>query len=56
MSNAQVEAIKRHLGVVAEALRGAIRQIAESHSDIRHGLQEIRDEFRDAFKAMRALM
>lgn len=56
MTDAQVEEIKRHFGVVAEALRDEIRQIAEGHSGIRHELQEIRDEFRDEFKEMRALM
>ena len=54
MTDAQVEEIKRHFGVVAEALRDEIRQIAEGHSGIRHELQEIRDEFRDEFKEMRA--
>lgn len=56
MNDAQVEEIKRHFGVVAEALRSDIRQIAEGHSGIRHELQEIRDEFRDEFKEMRALL
>ncbi|MDF0666518.1 MAG: hypothetical protein P0119_10675 [Nitrospira sp.] len=56
MTDAQVEEIKRHFGVVPEALQSNIRQIAEGHSDIRHELQEIRDEFRDEFKEMRALM
>jgi len=56
MTDAQVEEIKRHFGVVAEALQGNIRQIAEGHSSIRSELQEIRDEFRDEFKEMRALM
>jgi predicted nucleic acid-binding Zn-ribbon protein len=56
MTDAQVEEIKRHFGVVAEAIRGEIRQIAEGHSSIRYELQEIRDEFRDEFKEMRALM
>ncbi len=56
MTDAQVEEIKRHFGVVAEALRSDLRQIAEGHSDIRNELQEIRDEFRDGFKEMRALM
>lgn len=59
MTDAQLEEIKRHFGVVAEAIGSEIRQIAEGHSDIRHELQEIRDEFRDEFdefKEMRALM
>ncbi|MBH0178524.1 MAG: hypothetical protein HP491_11825 [Nitrospira sp.] len=56
MNDAQVEEIKRHFGVVTEALRSDIRQIAEGHSGIRRELQEMRDEFRDEFKEMRALM
>ena len=51
-----MEEIKRHFGVVAEALRSDIRQIAEGHVGIGRELQEIRDEFRDEFKEMRALM
>ncbi len=53
MTDAQVEEIKRHFGVVAEALRSDIRQVAEGHSGIRHELQEIRDEFRDEFRGFR---
>lgn len=34
MTDAQLEEIKRHVGVVAEALRSDIRQIAEGHSGI----------------------
>jgi chromosome segregation ATPase len=56
MNDAQVDEIKRHFGVISEALRGDIRQIAEGHSGIRRELQEIRDEFRDEFKEMRALI
>lgn len=56
MNDAQVEEIRRHFGVVAEALRTDIRQIAEGHSSIRLELQELRDEFRDEFKEMRARM
>lgn len=56
MAPDQLEEIKRHFGVVAEALRSDIRQIAEGHSVIRHELQDMRNEFRDEFKEMRALM
>ena len=52
MNDAQVEEIKRHFGVVAEALRSDIRQVAEGHSGIRHELREMRDEFRDEVKEM----
>lgn len=56
MEEKQVEEIKRHFGVVAEALRGDIRQIAEGHSVIRHEIQEIRKEFRDEFNEMRVIV
>ena len=56
MNVEQMEEIKRHFGVVAEALRSDIRQIAEGHATIRHELQEHRGEIRDEFKEMRALL
>ena len=56
MNDAQVEEIKRHFGVVAEAFRSDIRQIAEGHSGIQHELRELGNEFRDEFKEMHALM
>ena len=56
MNAEQMEEIKRHFGIVAESLRSDIRQIAEGHATIRHELQGLRNEFRDEFKEMRALM
>lgn len=56
MTDPQVEEIKRHFGIVAEALRSDIRQIAEGHSGIRHELQQMRNEVREEFNEMRALM
>ena len=56
MNAEQREEIKRHFGVVAEALRSDIRQVAEGHAIIRHELQKHRGEIRDEFKEMRALM
>ena len=53
MAPDQLEEIKRHFGVVVEALRSDIRQIAEGHAVVRHELQEMRNEFRDEFKTMR---
>ena len=55
MNAEQMEEIKRHFGVVAEALRSDIRQIEECHGTIRHELQEHRVEIRDEFKEMQAL-
>ncbi len=56
MNAGQMEEIKRHFGLVAEALRSDIRPIAEGHATIRHELQEHRGEIRDEFKEMRALL
>jgi hypothetical protein len=56
MNTEQVEEIKRHFGVVADSLRSDIRQIAEGHATIRHELHDLRGEFRDEFKEMRALI
>jgi hypothetical protein len=56
MNAEQMEEIKCHFGVVAEALRSDIRQITEGHAAIRHELQERRREIRDEFKEMRALL
>jgi hypothetical protein len=52
----QVEEIKRHFGVIAEALRGDVRQVAEGHTVIRRELQEFRGEVRDEFQEVRALL
>lgn len=54
MNDAQVNEIKRHAEVVAEALHRDIRQIAEGHSGIQRELPEMRDECRDEFKEMPA--
>ena len=51
-----MEEIKRHCGVIAESLRGDIRQIAEGHAVIRHELQNQREELRGEFIETRALM
>jgi transposase-like protein len=39
MNAAQVEEIKRQFGIMAEALRSDVRQVAEGHSGIRRELQ-----------------
>ena len=56
MSNEEIEEIKRHFGVVAESLRGDIRQIAEGHAVIRDELEIQREELRGEFKETRALI
>jgi hypothetical protein len=49
----QVEEIKRHFGVIAEALRIDVRQVAEGHAVIRRELEEFRGEVRDEFREVR---
>jgi hypothetical protein len=56
MNREDMEEIKRHFGFVAESLQNDIRQIAEGHATIRHELQDLRREFKDEFKEMRALL
>ncbi len=56
MTPQDMEEIKRHFGVVAEALRSDMRQIAEGHAVIRNELQEMREEFRDEFREVRSLL
>ena len=55
MTADQMEEIKRHFGVVSKALRGDIRLIAEGHATIRHEIQELQTEVRDAFEKLLAL-
>ena len=56
MEQEQVEEIKRHFGVLAEALRGDVRLVAEGHAVIRRELQAFRGETRDEFQEVRALL
>jgi transposase-like protein len=52
----QVEEIKRHFGVIAEALRNDVRQVAEGHAVIRRELQEFRVEVREEIRDVRTLL
>lgn len=56
MEREQIEEIKRHFGVVAEALRSDLQQVAEGHSIVRREIQSLREEVRDEFREMRALI
>ena len=56
MNAEQMEEFKRHLGVVTESLRSDIRQIAEGHATIQQQLHDHREEMRDEFKEMRAIL
>lgn len=52
----QAEEIKRHVEVVAEALRSDVRQVVEGHAVIRREILEFRQELKDEFAEVRALM
>ncbi len=54
MNTEQLEEIKRHFSVVAEALRSDIRRVAEGHATLRHQLQEPRGENQNEFKEIQA--
>lgn len=56
MEREQIEEIKRHFGVVAEALRSDIQQVAEGHAVIRREMQSFREEVRDDLRETRALI
>jgi ubiquinone biosynthesis protein UbiJ len=51
-----IEELKRHFGVITESLRSDIRQIAEGHANIQQELHDHREEMRDEFKEMRAIL
>ena len=44
MESHEMEEIKRYFGVIAEGLRGDIRQVAEGHEVIRHEVHLLRNE------------
>ncbi len=54
MPSDEVAAIKRYWDTMIEALHSDIGQITEGHSVIRREFQDMRKEFRDEFKKMRA--
>lgn len=56
MEHEQIEEIKRHFGVIADALRADWCQLAEGHSSIRHEVQEFRNEVRDEFRKVRSVL
>ncbi len=56
MDNDQVQEIKRHFDVVAEALRHEISVVAEGHEIIRREEAEFRVEVRGEFKEVKSLI
>jgi len=56
MNAEEMEELKRHFGVITESLRSDIRQIAEGHATIQQELHDHREEMRDEFKEMRAIL
>ena len=51
-----MEEIKRHFGVVAEELRGEIRQVAEGHEVIREEIKAFREEVKEEFIEVKAMI
>ena len=56
MEKGETEEIKRHFGVVAEGLRSEIRQAAEGHDAIREEIKRFREEVREEFKEVKAII
>ncbi len=56
MTEEQMNELKRHFGVVAEALRGEIHLVAEGHDVIRREMREFREEVQSEFKEVRSLI
>jgi len=56
MNAEEMEELKRHFGVITESLRSDIRQIAEGHATVQQELHDHREEMRDEFKEMRAIL
>jgi len=56
MNNEQMEEIKRHFNVVAKGLRYEISIVAEGHDVIRNEIGEFRNEVKQEFKEIGALV
>ena len=56
MNSEEMKEIKPHFGVVAESLRHDLQQVAEGHQVILHRVQQLREEVKEEFKEVRALM
>ncbi len=56
MTDEQMGEIKRFFGVVAEDLRGEIRQVAEGHDVLRGEIRDLRGEMQEGFREMKTLL
>jgi ubiquinone biosynthesis protein UbiJ len=56
MNSEEMEEVKRYFGVVAEGLRHDLQQVAEGHQVILGQVQQFREEVKEEFKEVRALM
>ena len=54
MTEGQMDELKRHFGVVGEALRGEFHQVAEGHDAIRREIRELREENEAAHRDLNA--
>jgi hypothetical protein len=56
MNSAEVDEVKRHFNVVAEALRSEIRQVAEGVEGVRFDLTAFKAEVKQEFEETRAMI
>ena len=56
MNEEDMERLKRHFSVVAEGLRHDLQQVAEGHQVILAEVQLFREDVKEEFKEVRALL
>ncbi len=56
MNSEEMEEVKRHFGVVAEGLRHDLQHVAKGHQMVLTELQQFREDVKEEFKEVRALM
>ncbi len=56
MNAEDMERLKRHFSVVAEGLRHDLQQVAEGHQVILTEVQQFREDVKEEFKEVRALL
>ena len=56
MNTEDMEQLKRHFSVVAEGLRHDLQHVAEGHQVILAQVQQFREDVKEEFKEVRALL
>lgn len=56
MTDEQMGEIKRYFGVIADGLRGEIRQVAEGHEILRGEIADLRQETQEGFREVKTLL